>query len=158
MVAGDVQLVAWADWVHRVDQDPVQLVSIDAVVDVAPVARYATMPFAPLPLIVLSLASMPAMSSARPPVLLSVMRLCVSVKTASDAPKAAQSPGGAQAKAPPFRLMTLLFTVRTPRLTPPHDDLDLLELLRTEAQQDQREDCPEGEVDQCEQARPPRTG
>ena len=43
------------------------------------------------------------------------------------------------------------------QLVAEHHDLELLELLRTAAEQDQREHASDGEVDECEQAQPPRT-
>jgi hypothetical protein len=66
--------------------------------------------------------------------------------------------GGKEGSIRRAQLGSMCLATKNLELVAEHDDLELLELLRTAAEQDQREHASESEIDECEQAQPPRTG
>jgi len=66
--------------------------------------------------------------------------------------------GGKECSIRRAQLESRCLATKNLELVAEHHDLELLELLRTAPQQDQREHASESEIDECDQARPPRTG
>ena len=66
--------------------------------------------------------------------------------------------GGKEGSIRRAQLGSTCLATKNLELVAEHDDFELLELLRTAAEQDQREHASDGDVDECEHAQPPRTG